>query len=126
MKERAFLYEFFSCLDAKEAAESVGIGKGYAEIILAKVGQTIEFNEIMDHVGLSDLALGAKLARLFHAKRSIVVDHAIRDIEAPDIQIKAVELGLKVRGRLSGDQLNVNFFQPVSRSKAEEELAQLE
>lgn len=126
MKERAFLYEFFSCLDAKAAAASVGIGKGYAELILAKVGKTVEFSEIMDFTGLSDLALASKLAGLLHAKRSIVVDHAVTDIDAPDIQIKAVELSLKARGRLTGDQVNLNFYQPIRREQAEEELAQLE
>lgn len=124
-RERRFLYYFLVTLDSEEAAEKSGLGYGHARHILHEMTRRADFQELMGMVGLDDLTLLGKLSQLVHAKKpALGPGGKVVMLDAPEIQVKALEITAKSKGWFSDGARNVNVFAavPVERTRAELEI----
>jgi len=123
---RRFLYYFLTTLELEESCKKAHVNKGHASQILNDFSHRTDFQELMGIVGLDDLTVLGKLSQLLNAKReTFTLTGGIVRLEAPDIQLKAVEITSKVKGWYS-DGAKIGFFAPVSAEETRQEVEALE
>lgn len=108
-KHRKFIYYLQQGMDACPAAKEAGFAYDYGTTLLRKLSKTVEFQELMDEFGLSDAELLLNHKRLLRAK-TIKWNPETRkwdEFDAGDTQMKALDLGYKLKGKLK-DKLDIS------------------
>ena len=121
-KQRKFFDIYYETGNASEAAmraydcKDRFVAKSIGNKLLTKV----DFNDILEGVGLTDVALSKKIQEKLQAKDPKFINNKWVMADNHQVQLKATELGLKLRGRLKDSidvsgELNANIQIQVQR-----------
>jgi hypothetical protein len=104
--ERKFASALFETGDMKKAGEAIGVGPIKAGRVMERLMDNDAFKVLVEKSGVSDLRLIKTIKHALRAKVVATYRGEATVSEAPDydVRLKAAEMGLKIKGRLSEDE----------------------